>query len=74
MKNKGSTCNIGKHFIDDCNNPHIPFKYFGFLISDVLNNGDDLSENDIESLLLLKENFLIGTLVTQHKKPNCSHD
>ena len=63
MKNKNSTCKIDKHFIDDYNDPHIPFKYFGFLIIDVLNNVDDLSGNDIDSLLLQKENFWIGTLV-----------
>ena len=37
---------------------------------DVLNNVDDLSENDIDSLLLQKENFWIGTLMTQHKGLN----
>ena len=49
-------------------------KYLGFLIIDVLNNVDDLSENDIESLLLQKENFWIGTLVTEYKGLNGSHD
>ena len=57
IKNKKTTCRILKHFIDDCNDPHLPFKYLSFLIIDVLNNVGDLSENDIESLLLQKENF-----------------
>ena len=57
IKNKSPTCRIVKHFIDDCNDPHVPFKYFGFLLIDVLNNVDDLSENDIESLLLQKQKF-----------------
>ena len=51
------------------NDPHLPFKYLGFLII-VLN---DSSENDVESLLLQKENFWIGTLVIQHKGLNGSH-
>ena len=46
----------------------------GCLNIDVLNNVDDLSENDIDSLLLQKENFWIGTLMTQHKGLNGSHD
>ena len=46
----------------------------GCLNIDVLNNVDDLSENDIASLLLQKENFWIGTLMTQNKGLNGSHD
>ena len=38
------------YFIDDCNDPPLPFKYLDFIIIDVLNNADDLSENDIEKL------------------------
>ena len=54
---RGRTCNtkntrIVKHFIHDYNDQHLPIKYLGFLIIDVMNNVDDLSENDIESLLL----------------------
>ena len=41
---------------------------------DVLNNAVNLSENDIENLLLLKKSFWMGTLVTQHKGLNGSHD
>ena len=57
IRNNNPTCRIVEHFIDDCNDPHLPFKYLGLLIIDVLNNVDDLYENDIESLLLHKENF-----------------
>ena len=56
------------------NDPHLPFEYLDFLIIDVLNNADDLSENDIQSLQLQKENFWIKTLVIQHKRLNGSHD
>ena len=48
--------------------------YPGFLIVDVLKKVEHLSENDIESLLLQKGNFWIGTLVTENKELNGSHD
>ena len=54
---------IVKLFIDDSNDPHLPFKYFGILIIDDLNNVDDLFKNNIESLLLQKENFCIRNSV-----------
>ena len=60
IKNKNPTCRIVKLFIDDCNDPHLPFECLGFLIIGVLNNKDDLSENDIESLLLQKKTFGLG--------------
>ena len=74
IKNKNLTCRIVKHFIGDCNDHGLPFKYLGFLIIDVLNNVDDSPENDIDRLLLQKENFWVGTLVTQHKRLNGSRD
>ena len=74
IKNKNPTCRIVKHFIDDCNDRYLRFKKLDFLIINVLNNVDDLSENDIESLLLQNKNFWIGTLATQHKGLNGSHD
>ena len=74
IKHKNPTCRIVKHFIDECYDSTNPFKNLGFLIIDVLNNVDNLTRDDIESLLLQKENFWIGTLVTQHKGLNGSHD
>ena len=71
---KNPTFRIVKHFIDECCELNDPFKYLGFLIIDVLNNVENLSRDDIEALLLQKENFWIGTLVTQHKGLNGSHD
>ena len=68
------TTTIAKHFKNNCNDSHVPFKYLGFLIINVLHNVEHLSENDTESLLLQKENFWIKTLVTQHKRRNGSHD
>ena len=67
IKNKNPTCRILKHFIDECYHSNDPFKYLGFLIIEVLNNAEYLSRNDIESLLLQKENFWIGTLATNRK-------
>ena len=54
IKNKSPTCSIVQPFIDDCNDPHLPFKSLGFLVIGVLNNLGDLSKNDIDSLLLQK--------------------
>ena len=66
IKSRNITCRTVKHFIDDCNDPHLPSKYLGFLSINVLNIADDLSENDIESLLLLNKklsdlNFSVPT-------------
>ena len=58
---------IVKHFIDESNDPHVPIKYLGFVMIDVLNNVEHFSENDNGCLLLHKENFWTGTLVNQHK-------
>ena len=60
--------------MDDCDDPHLPFKYLGFLTIDVSKNVDDLSEKDTGSLLLQKENFWIWIFVTQDKGLNSSHD
>ena len=62
--------NVIKKYID----PIVPFKYLRFVILDVLTNTKSLSKDDIEDLLLEKETFLCGTLVTQHKGINESHD
>ena len=41
---------------------------------DVLNNVDHFSSNEIDDLLLEKEQLWIVTLVTQHKGLNGTHD
>ena len=74
IKNKNLIFRIAKNFIDECNDPHVLFKSLGFLIIDVLNKVEHLSENNNERLLLQKENFWTGTLVTPHKELNGSHD
>ena len=69
--NKGrKTCRIVKHFLD----VHKGFENLRFILVDCLNNTDGLSAEQIDDLLLEKEKFWIGTLVTQHKGLNSSHD
>ena len=41
---------------------------------DGLNNTDNLSDKEIDDLLLEKEKFWIGSLVAQHSGMKCSHD
>ena len=72
IKNKKPTCRIVKHFINNC--PDETLRNFAFIIVDVVNNADQLCKSDLETVLLLKEKFWIGTLVTQHKGLNGSHD
>ena len=66
------TCRIVTHFIDDCTDRTC--SKLKFMILDVVNNVDGLSGDEVETLLLQKEKFWIGTLVTQHKGLNGSHD
>ena len=72
IKNKIPTCKIVKHFIDDC--PIDPLHNIRFVIVDVVNNSENLSQVDLDALLLKKEKFWIGTLVSQHKGLNGTHD
>ena len=74
IKQSIHSCKIVKLFIEKCNDPIVPFKYLRFSIMDVLTNTESLSKDDIEDLLLKKEKFWCGTLVTQHKGLNGSHD
>ena len=38
LKSKYPTCSIVNQFLDECNDPHVSFKYLCFLLIDVLNN------------------------------------
>ena len=60
--------------MDECNDPHAPFKYPSFLVIDVLSNVENLSENHTEGLPFQTENFWIGYLVTHDKGLDGSHD
>ena len=72
VKHKRRTCRIASHFIDECIDDGC--KNMKFVIVDVVNNAECINGEDLESLLLKKEKFWIGTLVTQHKGLNGSHD
>ena len=72
VKNQLKTYKTARHFIEDCPDPTL--WNFKFVIVDVVNNTEKLSKEDVDSLLLEKEKFWIGTLVTQHKGLNGTHD
>ena len=67
-------CKITTHFIYECCDEEIPFKCLAFVIIDLVNNTSHLTRNQIEDLLLEKEKFWIGTLVTQHQGLNSTRD
>lgn len=66
------TCRIVSHFIEECVDESL--SNLKFIIVDGLNNTELLSKSDVDSLLLKKEQFWIGTLITQHKGLNGTHD
>lgn len=72
VKNKRRTCKIATHFIDECADD--AFTNVKFVIVDVVNNAECMEKQNLEALLLKKEKFWIGTLVTQHQGLNASHD
>ena len=72
VKKKIPSCKIVKHFINDCPDPTV--NNIRFIIVDAVNNTELLSKDDLDNLLLEKEKFWIGTLVTQHQGLNGSHD
>ena len=72
IKKKVPSCKIVKHFIEEC--PDENLSNIGFIIVDAINNTDRLTKLEIDALLLAKEKFWIGTLVTQHQGLNGTHD
>ena len=74
IKHGLKTCGIAKHFIEECVDVDDPCGNLIFVIVDCLNNTDNLTLEEIDDLLLQKEKFWIGALVTQHQGMNCSHD
>ena len=71
IKKKLPTCKIVRHFIDECN---FDSPCLRFIIVDVVNNTESLSTSQIDDILLKKVEFWIGTLVTQDKGLNGTHD
>ena len=74
MKYKIDYCSISQHFNHRCRDNLNPFKYLQFTLIDKLDNVDGLIKEEIEELLLKKEFFWIGSLLTQHHGMNSSHD
>ena len=60
--------------MNTCVDPDIPHKYLRFIIIDSVNNTEDLEEEEIDSLLIEKEQFWIGTLHTYPFGLNSAHD
>ena len=69
-----NSCEIVKHFTDVCKDETNPTCNIRFILHDSLNNTDNLSSEEIDNLLLKKEQFWIGTLLTQHQGLNNTHD
>ena len=72
--NKHETCSIVKHFLHDCPDNEDPSGHLVFVILDGLDNTSGLSGEEVDDLLLQKEKFWIGTLLTMHKGMNSTHD
>ena len=54
------------HFIDECVDEVNPCRFLKFMLVDNVNNTSNLSPKEIESLILEKDFFWIGTLILQH--------
>ena len=74
IKNGHETCSIVKHFIHECPDNGDPSGNLVFIILDGLDNISGLSAEEIDDLLLQKQKFWIGTLLTMHKGMNSTHD
>ena len=69
--NKGvKSCHIVRHFLE----VHKGFQNIRFILLDCVDNVEGLSTERIDELLLEKGKFWIGTLLTQHKGLNSTHD
>ena len=69
-----NTCSITKHFNEVCRCPENPTQYMSLQLIDCLDNIQNLNIEEKDCLLLEKEKFWIGTLITMHKGINSSHD
>ena len=74
IKKRVASCKIVRHFIEDCVDQENPSSLIRFIIVDIVNNNENLNSSTMEELLLNKEKFWIGTLVTQHQGLNGTHD
>ena len=74
INNGHKTCGIVRHFLEHCVDQSDPTGHLIFFIIDGLNNTDNLDSEQIDHLLLQKEKFWIGNLLTMHSGMNTSHD
>ena len=71
INKKVYSCRIVKHFIDECCGQPLNIR---FHIIDMIDNVEGMSTELIDELLLMKEQFWIGTLLTQYHGLNSTHD
>ena len=57
IKKKVKSCTILKHFIDLCTDTVSPSKYLRFILIDCVTNTENSSNEEIDELLLERENF-----------------
>tara|TARA_B100000586_G_scaffold254028_1_gene215083 strand:- start:540 stop:1238 length:699 start_codon:yes stop_codon:yes gene_type:complete len=69
-----NTCSITKHFNEVCVCTENPTKYMSIQLIDCLDNVGHLNTEEKDCLLLEKEQFWVGTLITMHKGINSTHD
>ena len=69
---KRITCRIVKHFVEVCNVNAV--ENIGFMIVDHVNNTGELTVDELDDLLLQKEKFWIGSLLTHRHGINGMHD
>ena len=74
IKTKVKSCAIVKHYIDSRSDTVNPSKYLRFTLIDCVTNTENGSKEEIDNLLLEKENFWIRALCTIHKGLNNYHD
>ena len=71
MKN---TCSISRHFNEVCRCAANPVNFMKIQLIDCLDNVEHLTPDEADCLLLEKEKFWIGTLITMQKGMISTHD
>ena len=75
IKKKVYSCSIVRHFIDNCpGTDDNPSKHLRFILLDYVNNIENLNTDELESVMLDKEKFWIGSICSIHKGLNGYHD
>ena len=59
IKKNVRSCKIATHFIDECCDEEIPFKYLAFVIINVVNNTSGLMRNQVEDYYSKKKLLFI---------------